>query len=186
MFVGIIVFSISNKPVEKTDLVLLDDVKKEWDVSGNFSKGEKLLVMFPPVDWDGIVMNGKEAIVDVEVFDPYNDMTKFRITFERQGGASIELKSSEGGLIVEEPIEEVGGLTVYDGLYRAHVDERAVYVYNMGPIPWIKLYNDVGKKEYPNRVFMPVGIVLIIVGVSLSVYSAIEPKRTRRPQRKRV
>jgi hypothetical protein len=186
LFVGVIVFSISGSFVEKSSLQLVDDVEEEWEVSGDFTKGEKLLVMFPPPDWEGIVMNGKEAFVDVEIFDPNDATIKFNVTFIKAGGATIQLESNAGGLVVDEPIGQVGGLTVYDGLYRAHIDERAVYVYNMGPIPWIKLYRDVGEKEYPHRVFMPVGIVLIIAGILLSIYSVIRSKRMRRPLKKRA
>ena len=100
MFVGVIVFSYSNSPpVEKEDVTLIEEIKESFDISGNFDKGEKLLVFFHAPNWEGRypIPDPDNAIVDVDVLDPFDNKTEFRIQFNRRENPELWLRSNDTG-----------------------------------------------------------------------------------------
>ena len=185
VLVGIITCSASNSPMEKLDYPEVKGAKEGWEVSGHFNAGEKLLVLFPPPAWgEYIIPNGDKATVDVEIFDPDNNKTEFRITFYPRRYPDFELLSNDGGLTVNEPIEGVGGVTRLNGLYTARIDEFASIYYDGGPPGHLSLHKEVVEREYPYRSVLPIGVALIVAGASLSVW-AKSSKRTQRLRKKR-
>jgi len=185
VFVGVLVSSASTSSIEKLDYPIVAEAEGQWEVSADFNESEKLLVDFlPPKFGEYIFPNGDKAVVDVEIFDPDNNKTEFRITFYPRRYPDFELLSNDGGLTVNEPIEGVGGVTRLNGLYTARIDEFASIYYDGGPPGHLSLHKEVVEREYPYRSVLPIGVALIVAGASLSVW-AKSSKRTQRLRKKR-
>lgn len=191
LLVGVIVSSYASTTIEASDFILINETTRNsempWEVPGNFSKGEKLLVDVSPPRWgEEIIANGDTAIVDVEIFDPYDNLTEFRIIFKERLYPNFTLRSEANGLIVKNPSGEVGGVTVYDGEYRVHVVELAAVYYNMSAPHYIRIYEEIVQNEYPQQSYLPIGIISVVSGVILSVWSLRSSKQARRIRKKRL
>jgi len=189
LFAGVIIFSLSNSPpVEKEDVVLIEELRETFDISGNFDKGEKLLVFFHAPNWDGPypIPDPDSAIVDVDVLDPFDNKTEFRIQFNRRQNPELWLRSNDtGGLDVTLPLEGVVGVTKYTGEYKAHIIEKAAMYYNFSPPPVLRLFKVVMEVDYPYRNYLPVGAGLAVVGVAVTVWGARAPESVKKTARKR-
>jgi len=176
LFVGVIMFSVSNfPPVEKEDVVLIEELLETFDISGNFDKGEKLLVFFHAPNWGGPypIPDPDSAIVDVDVLDPFDNKTEFRIQFNRRANPELWLRSNDtGGLDITQPLEGIVGVTKYAGEYKAHIKELAAIYYNSAPPPVLRLYKVLVDMVYPYRNYLPVGVGLVVVGVAVTVWGA--------------
>ena len=179
-FAGIITASISVQVRENKQSFLVQEHKDSWGTTGYFEKDDKLIFTFNPTPLEEELNpfpDGQTATVNVEIVNPYGNKTVFKIVFSRVGEnlapPEFSVVSNEGSLIVSEPLEEVGGFVRYAGDYLANITSR----YNWGPPRTVQLYGEIVEKEYPYLFILPVGITLISVGGSLSVWGAKRSKR---------
>ncbi len=179
-FVGVILFSqFYTRPVEVERPTLLGEERNALDVSAVFNQSQKLLVLFPPPRWDEYPMPDPDtAVVDVDIYDPFENKTAFRIVFFKRATAEISLRSNDtGGLDVSFPLEGPVGITKYAGEYRAHIDEKARMWYDSKPPPVLRLFVMSVELEYPYNPYVILGIGLMASGAVVSVWSARSPPR---------
>ncbi|MCW4052800.1 MAG: hypothetical protein NWE78_06305 [Candidatus Bathyarchaeota archaeon] len=180
LFVGVILFSYFNTPpVEIEEPKLLEKLENSFDVSAEFNKSQKLLVLFGAPRWDLYpIPDPTTAIVDVDVYDPYGNKTEFRVQFYKKQSPELWLRSNDtGGLEVSSPLEGIVGITKYSGEYRAHIKEEAAMFYNSAPPPTLSIFFMSIELEYPNRGFLYLGIAFVAIGFVVSVWSARSPDR---------
>ncbi len=192
LFVGVITFSVSYTPDESEINETVDRKEnlpiQKWRISGEFDKGERLFVVFSAVDPENAIVDSS-AVVDVNITSPSGGNTTFRVlftdTFRPDINISLKSKDEDNGLVVSSPLEGIGGEAEYDGMYTAHVYAylpRLFYPPD-GTLPWLELYRTVVERKYPYTAVLPVGIALIIAGVSLSIWAAgssAHPSRSRK------
>ncbi len=186
LFVGVLICSASNSSKENPGEIPVG-IQNGWETSGYFDERNELLVWFTAPKKD-MVPDGWQVVV-VDIFDPNGGKTRFVVSFKNGVFDHINVSSYDGGLIVSEPPTGVGGLTQCSGNYTACIDPEAnplaSLYYPQGP-PKLELLKLVVEKEYPYRSFLPVGIVLIVVGISLSIWSRRSLKRKRRRREKKL
>jgi hypothetical protein len=195
LFIGIITFSISFS-AEKTEKNQLIKRKEDlpigkWEISAQFNKGEKLLVFFSRVQEKNLIVDGT-AIIDINITCPKGGNTTFRVmftdTYHPYANITLKSKDNDNGLIVNYPLEGIGGIAEYDGLYKVYVYSYSYLEFNYfppnGTLPWLELYKVIEEKNYPYLILLPVAIALIIAGVSLSIWAAKTPKRPSRIKKK--
>ncbi len=193
-FSGAIVALASNLAIESEpdfETVATEEFPNKLDVSGYFYQGDKLMLYFPRPNPE--FFRDSYISIPVEITDPNGDEAEFEVVFERVGGSQYPLSCSQiklvknNSLIVNNPPDVVGGEVSYPGLYKGHVkvDPQKVSWYWTGPTKEIELAKEVVKKEYPYRSILPIGIVLIILGASVSILAAKSAERKPQSRRKK-
>ena len=186
LFIGIIVSSASNISRDNPREIQVGE-QHGWGISGLFDEGDELFVRFPPPKHEGVP--DTYQIVRVDIFDPNKTKTRFELTFKKGVLDDINVSSLDGGLIVSEPPTGIGGITQYSGNYTAYIDPEANplanFYYPNGP-PTIELLKLVVEKEYPYSGFLPVGIALIAIGLSLTIWSMKSSKGKRRRKKRKI
>lgn len=195
LFIGITTFPISFLP-EKTEKNQLIERKEDlplgkWEISAQFNKGEKLFVFFSRVEEKNMIIDGS-AILDINITCPTGGNTTFRVmftdTYRPYANITLRSKDNDSGLIVNYPLEGIGGIAEYDGVYKAYVYTYSYLAFNYfppnGTLPWLELYKVIEEKNYPYLVILPAAIALIIAGVSLSIWATKTTKRPSRVKRK--
>lgn len=180
LFIGVILFSYFNTPPVKVERpTLLGEEYSSFDVSAEFNQSQKLLVFFHAPRWDDYpIPDPDTAIVDVDIYDPYENKTAFRVQFFKRANPEISLRSNDtGGLEVSLPLEGPVGITKYAGEYRAHIDEKAAMFYNSAPPPVLRIFAMSVALEYPYIGYLFLGVGLMASGVVVSVWSARSPPR---------
>lgn len=179
LLTGAIVFSFSNQSLESPSNQPVNSRQElpygNWSISTYCSEGEKLLVQFSRPQEGAYPDDPK---LNVNITDPHGGNTTFQVIFIIQplaGSAEISLLDEGEGMMVENPELEVGGVTVYDGNYTAHVYTEAKALagmyYDDAVLPNLQLFKVYVTREYPNQVFLPVGVGLVIAGLALLVWS---------------
>lgn len=182
LFVGILVFLSCNSPTERTIVSQVAPPEKQWNVTAYFNKYEKMIVNLgvpPEFHPDGLTN------VTVTIVDPSGGKSVFLATYHSStwGYIKYTLNSSDNGLDVDDPTTSIGGVCNYSGNYTVQVDEQFSYLYDGAP--QISLSKEIVEKEYPYRSILPVGIAIIIVGTSVSIWSAKSSKLAQRSRRNR-
>lgn len=180
LFIGVILFSYFNTPPVKVERpTLLGEEYSSFDVSAEFNQSQKLLVFFHAPRWDDYpIPDPDTAVVDVDIYDPYENKTAFRVQFFKRANPEISLRSNDtGGLEVSLPLEGPVGITKYAGEYRAHIDEKAAMFYNSAPPPVLRIFAMSVALEYPYIGYLFLGVGLMASGVVVSVWSARSPPR---------
>jgi hypothetical protein len=175
LFIGVILFSYFNTPPVKVERpTLLGEEYSSFDVSAEFNQSQKLLVFFHAPRWDDYpIPDPDTAVVDVDIYDPYENKTAFRVQFFKRANPEISLRSNDtGGLEVSLPLEGPVGITKYAGEYRAHIDEKAAMFYNSAPPPVLRIFAMSVALEYPYIGYLFLGVGLMASGVVVSVWSA--------------
>jgi len=191
LLIGLLVSSYSNVPEDRIEHVCINKVLNDWEVSGNFSENEKLLVFLAPnMSWAWYADEPYDNFytgfftVKINVTDPLKRVTEFKVIFRATTGQiepslsiwAFELISNQGALVVEanpgETLHEIGGSTKVNGTYIASVGKGAFY-----PPRQLSLYKETLRKEYPRSFLLPIGIGIIVAGLSLSASSMIISKR---------
>lgn len=186
LFAGLIVASVSARVSENKQSFLVHESKDSWETSGHFEKDDKLIFTFSPTPLEGESFpdGGGNATIYVEIVDPYGNKTVFKVVFSRVGGypapPKFSVVSNEGGLIVSEPLGEIGGIVCFKGYYLANITTR-----NWERPRTLQLHAEIVEKEYPYLSILPVGITLIVVGGSLSIWGAKSSKRRLRSRMKK-
>ncbi len=109
----------------------------------------------------------------MDIYDPYENKTEFRIQFFKRDNPEVSLRSNDtGGLEVSLPLEGPVGITKYSGKYRAHIDEKAAMFYNSAPPPVLRIFVMSVELEYAYSGYVFLGIGLMASGVVVSVWSA--------------
>jgi len=179
LFVGVVVSSASNSFNERTEQSVV--AEEQWKAAGYFDKDEKLVVYLskPTPEF----FPDHTASINVSVVDPAGNKSVFLVEYQNGVGfVNVTLYSSSNGLIVDENILEVGGITTQSGNYTALVDEQAAYLYVTAP-PTITLIQETVERDYPYRSILPVGIAIIVFGASLSIWAAKSSKEPRKKRR---
>ena len=184
VFVGIVVTSLSFSTVENSQPVLrYDGPVESWEIEGHYEMDKKLLVYFNPPNLD--LYPDQTANIRVEIINPKGNKTVFEVLFSRMFGnptpPEFSLVSNEGELIVDNPLGEVGGIVPYTGNYLANITTRRFW-----GSPNLKLYGEIVEREYPNQFFLPIGLGLIVVGCTLTIWGAKSSERKLRPKKKHV
>lgn len=182
VLVGILVSSWSNSFKELTEIELVNEAEDGFEVSGNFTAGEKLYVKWEEPDWE-ILRNGEYVVYYLTVIGPQPEDGETNFTVKLYSppkkGANVTVSSRGGGLnscFTGQTFP--GGIVQYSGEYVARLDEIARWYYRGSspgrgsPPGYISLYTEVVRREYPHRSVLPVGIVLMVVGVPLAVWAA--------------
>lgn len=190
LFAGVVVFSRSNYSTSWPKNIILvregDLPFGDWEISAQLNRSQKIIVVFPPPRQDELIPNG-DAIFNVDVVDPTGGNTSFRVAFSPRGDVDMNVTGNEGGLSVPDPIEGIGGTTRYKGLYAVHVhapEYLAQYYYPPnGTMLLLELYEVVEDRDYPYFSYLPVGIGLMAVGASLSVFAVKSSDRSGRRRR---
>lgn len=207
LFIGTIAFSISVSVDELESNQLVTEEKDlavqmvhptgrptpigKWEISAQFDKGEELFVLFKSVNPENLIIDHGLTIVDVNITSPSGGNTTFRVLFtdSLQPDVNITLwsKDNDSGLIVSDPVEGIGGVAEYDGLYTATV--YTIYPHLIyppdGTLAWLSLYKTIVEKKYPYFTVLPLGIVLVVAGATLSIWGAKSSKKPTRLRRKR-
>ncbi|TET62505.1 hypothetical protein E3J49_08115 [Candidatus Bathyarchaeota archaeon] len=204
LFFGVIVFSVSNQFTE-TDFIEVEGSRVEnapygeWETSAQFAGGERLFVAFAMPNME-FVPNGEQvsATIWVSIIDPEGGNTTLRVDFKNPSAPrlNVTLESKADGLTVGElrggfygAPPDIGGVAKYAGNYTAIVYTfgiamaEAYYYRPDGKLPRLAFW--VFVRTYPYGVFLPVGVVLIVGGASLSVWAAKTSKRPSRRSSKR-
>jgi len=184
MFAGVIVVSISTNPVERSERAIVAEapVNNRWEVSAPFNKGEKLSVEFTPPNLDEVIVFDHTLKLVVEISSSQAGKTVFEIEFKKIGDktvlSNITLVSKDDGLKVSDPPIEVGGIVPFTDNYLANITTRknARYTSPGKGEYWVpenlRLVKEVAYKEYPYLFVLPIGILLIAVGGSLSLWGS--------------
>ena len=179
MFAGVIVSSACNSFEERTEQS--DVAEGLWEASGYFDSGEKLVVYLsqPTIEF----FPDHTATINVSVVDPAGNKSVFLIEYDKNYGfVNITLDSISNGLIVDEDSVDLGGIANLSGNYAAVVAEQASFLYGETG-PTVDLYKETVERDYPYRSMLPVGVVLIVFGASLSIWAAKSSKEPRKKRR---
>ncbi|MDH5448227.1 MAG: hypothetical protein OEX01_04400 [Candidatus Bathyarchaeota archaeon] len=204
LFVGLIVTSAAVSS-QQEKVVSRDDVDKKldlltnatfWWIAGNFSKGRRLyLSMQPGPGWTAEPPSVYEMYllkVPVTITDPHGEETRLFAIFGTDPKSTqsdvvrfwgVNLTSNDGGLIFEKSNEfqmvgityyqEISAIVTIDGVYNATVN-RNIGVWS--PPSILLLQSLLIENEYPYWFVIPIGIALMIAGVSLSIWVTKHPK----------
>lgn len=193
LFIGIVVFPITlnSSPSNPENTLLVREknlVFPDWEISAPYNKSEILLVYFsdPVRPGEGTVPDFA-AYMYVNVTDPNGGVTTFNVTF-LETTVELGLLSNDGGLLVQEPVRQVGGLTKYEGNYTARVYTFQGLVgiyYSGGKMTNLELWEAVVNIEFPYLMGLPIAASMITVGILATLWGARTPKRRLRPKRKR-
>lgn len=199
LWIGIIFVAYSYYPVENVkERPLISRAEKEWEVSGNLSKGEKIIVaVVPSADWSiwaqELFAEPIKVNVSIIIEDPLGVAAEFKIFYEpppltykhEDPGKPFPIFLSNppfklvnnGSLIVNEPLDFVGGIVTQSGTYRVRVVPTW---WTEGPPEYIEIYTEILEKTYPYKQFLPLGVGLCIFGVAMIIL------RTKRSKAKRL
>jgi len=204
LFAGLIVFSISNRFIETYDESVSVEESRvedlpygEWKTSAFFEKGERFFLSFPGPKLEG-VPNGVELVINIT--DPEGGNTTLEIDFRmktvgpelnitvKSKSENLEIDDSDFGDFNDSP-EDFGGLVLLGGYYSAflHAYGPSVAGYYYPPnatLPHMELWKRVPIRTYPDRQFLPVGGILIVAGLLLSVWAVRSSQQTLRGKRK--
>lgn len=186
---GILVSLRTNLSVESIETSLVNSEDDKYEVSGNFSEGEKVIVHWDPPNWEeigGAIPNGEWVVYYITVLapPPENGETNFTVKLYNRGGADVTVSSNGGGLS-DFSSTMVGGVAQLSGTYTVYMDESAGIYYKNSPPSYFELMTEVVKTEYPHRGALPIGVALIVVGSAVSIWAAMSSKRTLRLRKKR-
>lgn len=192
LFVGVVISSEYNSAVEEPpEDKLVKEVNNlpvgKWEISAQFNKSEKLTVFFSTPDLENVPAFTRFY---ASIVDPMGGRTNFTIDFSKKPSGldvNFNVTSNDGGLIVDKPIEGIVGVTSYNGLYTVHIYTlfTSLYYPPDGTLPSLDLYKVVKKTDYPYRNILPIGIGLILVGVSLSVWAAKYSSKSRKKRERK-
>lgn len=208
LFVGVIIFSVSNQHMSALESNRVEGSRAEklpygeWKTSVLLGKDERIFVTFGGPNLVG-VPNGGDIVTGtmwINITDPEGGNTTFKLEFKDpdfpQLNLTIETRSD--GLVVDDSAlgdfndspEDLGGITVGEGNYTATAYTwglvMAKYYYpDEGVLPYIEFWILVEQIDYPNSGFLPVGAILIIAGVSLSVWASRSSESSSKRRSKR-
>jgi len=198
VFAGVIVTSASAIPTEKSERSTVATApRNEWEISGRFNGGDKLSVEFNPPNLDELLVPEPTLKLLVEVADSDGGKTVFEVEFKRGFGGNtilnnVTVVSKEDGLTVSDPPTEVGGIVPYTDDYLANITTRktARYITPREEEYWapsnLRLVKEVVHKEYPYLLpILPIGILLMVVGGSISFLGVRSSKRKLRSRKKK-
>jgi hypothetical protein len=198
LFAGVIVTSASAIPTEKSERSTVATAPlNEWEISGRLDEGNKLSVEFNPPDLDELLVPEPTLKLLVEVTAvSHGGKTVFEMEFKGGFGGNTVLNnvtvvSKEDGLAVSNPPTEVGGIVPYTDDYLANITTRktARYITPSEEEFWapsgLKIVKEVVHKEYPYLFVLPIGIMLMVVGGSLSFWGVRSLERKLRSRRKK-
>lgn len=168
------------------------ETKEEWEISGNFSAGDRLnFTVIPAENWglqaytdpdpNGDFTLGPFLPVDISIVDPAGGKTNFTYIFAAEPGSTItilkeygaKVVSNDGGLTMEEGnvfaqnsnktfYRVVGGIAKYGGIY------RAVVAPFFNPPRYLYLYRQKLTTELPYLSMTPYGGVAFVAGAVVS------------------
>ncbi len=175
-FVGVIVTSVSVTFAQYSDPVFLTDAPVgSWEIEAHYEKNDKILVYFNPPNPD--MYPDPTPMIFVEVIDPFGKKAVFNVTFPESRPPEVSLVSNEGGLIVSDPPQELGGIVVYTGTYTANITTRRFWTPQ-----GLELHR--ARASYPYRFVWPIGIAVIVAGCSLSVWGSRSVERKLKPRKR--
>jgi len=190
------------KIVLSTEVV--GEVINEFEVLGNFSKGNRLtLTIARGHYWMAYDRTDEfdfpHLPVDVSIVDPKGGKTNFTGIFTQTGSEALwgfftaKLTSNDGGLAIEEEnvmtkenktiyCFKISGIVNYNGAYKAVVSRIGLPT----PPALLRLSKQVIEVEYPYLFVIPIGGALIVSGVAVSIWAIKggKHKRHRRENRK--
>lgn len=198
VFAGVIVTFASIMPTEKSERSTVATApRNKWEVSGRFNENEQLSVEFMPPNLDELLISDSTLKLLVEVrASARGGKTVFEMEFRGGFGGktilyNLTLVSKEDGLTVSNPPTEVGGIVPYTDDYLANITtrERVRYITPRAEEFWapsnLRLVKEVVHKEYPYLFVWPIGILLLVVGGSLSFWGVRSSKRKLRSRKKK-
>jgi len=185
LFVGVIVASASTTLLaeEKSHFSTRASVKDSWEVGpAPYKRNERLMVDFlpPNPEYDYLIPTYPLKIV-VEITSSHGNKTVFEVIFKEIGGKlappEVNVTLSEDGLTVSDYQYEIGGIIRHTGNYTANITSRHLGTWRPKTLA---LKVEIVEKEYPYFFVLPIGIALIVVGGSLSVWGAKSSTRSRK------
>lgn len=193
LFVGIILASYSRYPIEKWKERSCNRAEQQWEASENLSKSERIIVAVVPsegwTEWAyEIHPHGFKVNVSIIIEDPLGEEAEFIIFYEppppgykqdHPGPLPIFLSNppfklvKTGSLIVEEPLQFVGGIVTRNGTYRVKVIPTW---WTWGPPKYIEIHVEILEKVNPYAYFLSIGVCLCFLGVAMLTLRARYPK----------
>lgn len=185
LFVGAIVASASTTLLaeEKSHFSTRASVKDSWEVGpALYKRNEKLIVDFLPPNPKYDIIPDYPVKIIFEITSSHGSKTIFEAKCKEglEGGLAppdISVVLSEDGLIVSGYQVEVGGIVSHTGNYTANITSRHMGTWHPKTLA---LKVEIVEKEYPYFFVLPIGVALIVVGGSLSVWGAISSTRTQK------
>jgi len=183
-FVGFLLFCLAYVSEEEVTprLETVNECYDRWNITGLYSQSENLSLAVPANPKEPYPYGG----FNVSIVDPNGNKTVFLFEFQYGQKTNVTVLENEGGLEVEEGALVLGGITNYSGNYTAFIDESATAWYG-GPPSFLTLYNPIVDKQvkYPYGNFLPVGLIVLFIGLGLSLWAAVFKKTSvRRRARK--
>ena len=168
IFAGIIISSYSNMVVEMKNIETptVKEVYHQWNITGYFNEGEKLLLELPtnpepPYEYGGF---------NISIVNQFGNGTVFYFEFVEGGKIKVSVLENNGALIIneEESLFSVSGVVSSSSNYTAYVDKLAMAWYK-GPPRFLSLKKVIEEinLEYPHRGLLPFGVLLLFLGFIL-------------------
>jgi hypothetical protein len=193
LFAGIIVLPMSLQVTRNQENHLMKAreflVFPDWEVSAQFNESEELVICFSAPSKEGVPDgDGVTDLMFVDIVDPNGGNTTFNVTFT-ETSFEVKLHHNDGGLLVENPLYDIDGVTQYSGKYTARVYTLPVlvpyYYPNSSTMRRLEIYKVTEKTDYPNVWALPVAVSLAAIGIIGIVLGARTQKRRARPRKLR-
>lgn len=206
MLVGIILASYYNVSENRVTSVPVNHVFDDWEVSGNLSENDKMLVeirysiewledpMYEPSDFPGVGL----FFHSVDIIDPLGNITRFIVTWSRREGEyvlkiwNITIADNGSNATLDTTIlyrpeshayDGIGGIIQMNGTYKVKVHSiwpsttRGKY-----PPSYLGIRKGKLVTLKPYTFLLPIAVALAFLGIFLSIYSL---KKKRQPTTKK-
>ncbi|MEM2506835.1 MAG: hypothetical protein QXF61_07340 [Nitrososphaeria archaeon] len=193
--------SYRNVSEQRITSVLVNNVFDEWEVSGNLSEGDKILVelryaiewledpMYEPSEFPGVGL----FFHSVDVIDPLGNITRFIVTWSRRQGEyvlkiwNITIANNGNNATLDTTIlyrpeshayDGIGGIIQMNGTYKVKVHSiwpsttRGKY-----PPSYLGIRKGTIITLYPYTFLLPVGMVFAFLGLLILIYGLTKKKR---------
>jgi len=184
---GLVLLSRSQIVEEKEKFQTINYKEDSWEVSANFTEGDRLVVDFRPATWEyreppDDIRPHPYKFVRIEIVSPKNENTTFDITLMWPSGATLPQVANitvfnQDGLIVTNPMGIVGGVVMYNGTYTARIPENGLWLPETDPPIWIALRKQMVEKEYTFDFLRPVGVAFLVIGGVVTLLGGIISRR---------
>jgi len=211
MIIGIVLALIHYVPTTVKDERTKEGLNT-WSISAYLEEGESIFLgltdadipqnwSYPPYDPEIIkggkvlsvtiinVPTGKNASFEVFLIPPGGDEPKepyaYRLTTVNYTETDPIYAENHGGLIVERPVMDVGGVAPNNGTYSVNCSLVPDYLYSNGeevpapPPSKLTLHIIAAKTIYPFNFLLPVGITLSFLGLAIMIFSRLQKKRRK-------
>ena len=194
LLTGMVTISYSLMPEDKVSYEEVNKKIKSYEVSGNFSKGDKIVVLTEPNKiWANLAIENFKNYpprflrVNYSIIDPFGKETRFGLIycrFDSQYGDpkiapfAVQLIFNDGALEVNATsdgyVPEVGGIALVSGEYTVRILQTV-------PEPsFISLLKETHSNIYPWSFLLPIGITITAAGGASLPFAARKGKTSQK------